>query len=76
MWKFRRTASSFVRRCDRRSHCDRAAAYDPGIQNAACPVNIVIFNHFRLINMVICINNNNIFVDGTVTIIAVVQNIM
>jgi len=52
--------SSFVRLDDGLSHSDRTAAYGPGIQNAACPVNIVIFDHFRLITIVIRIDNNNI----------------
>jgi len=38
----------------------RAAACGPGIQNAACPVDIVIFDHFRPINIVIRIDNNDI----------------
>lgn len=60
MWKFLRTVSAIVRPGDGRSHYDRAAACGPGMQNAACPVNIVIFDHFRPINIIIRINNNNI----------------
>lgn len=71
MWKFRRTVPSSVRRGDGRSHVERAAAYGPGPQNAACPVNIVIFDHFRPINIVIRVNNNCYFVVGIMNIIAV-----